>query len=46
MFFTINAINFRFYELFLTAPGSLVAKHHVIISSSVILHGTLNYALF
>ena len=34
MFFPTNAFNFRFYELFLTAHGSLVATHHVINSSS------------
>ena len=35
---------FRFFKLFLTAHESLVATHHVINSSSLILHGTLNYA--
>ena len=44
MFSPPDAFNFIFYELFLTANGSLVATHHVINFSSVILHGTLNYA--
>ena len=44
MFFPTETFNFRFSELFLTAHGSLVATHHVINSSSLILHGTLNYA--
>ena len=38
------SFNFRFYKLFLTAHGSLVATHHFINSSSLILHGTLNVA--
>ena len=44
MFFPTDAFNFRLYELFLTADGSLVATHHVIFSSSLILRGTLDYA--
>ena len=45
MFFPTEAFNFRFYKLFLTAHGSLVATHHFINSSSLILHGTLNVHL-
>ena len=45
MFFPTEAFNFRFYLLFLTAHGSLVATHHFINSSSLILHGTLNVHL-
>ena len=44
MFSATETFNFRFFELFLTAHGSLVATHHVINSSSLIFHGTLNYA--
>ena len=44
MFFLTEAFNFRFYSLFLTAHGSLIATHHFINSSSLILHGTLNVA--
>ena len=44
MFFPTDAFNFRVYELFLSAHGSLVATHYVINYSSLILHGTLNYA--
>ena len=43
MFCPTDAFNFRFYGLFLTAHGSLVATHHVINSSSLIFQGTLNY---
>ena len=43
MFFPTDDFNFRLNELFLTAHGSLVATHHVIYPSSMILHGTLNY---
>ena len=32
-------------KVFLTAHGSLVAKHHFINSSSLILHGTFNVHL-
>ena len=44
MFFSTDAFNFRFHELFLTAHGSLVATHYVNNSPFVILHGTLNFA--
>ena len=43
-FFHTESFNFRFYLLFLTAHGSLVARHHFINSWTLILHGTLNVA--
>ena len=42
--FSPTKLNFRFFKLFLTDHESLVATHHIINSSSLILHGTLNYA--
>ena len=45
MFFPHRSFKLQILLVVLTAHGSLVATHHFINSSSLILHGTLNVHL-